>query len=133
MDDLVQFLREQLDEDEREAQEALKQTTTTRRRVGGQWVEDVVQPPEWRRSVWGPSRVLAEIDAKRQLLDDYTVTARIRDEAAARIKAAGNHPDAKDLETWDRAQREAAILEGSVKLAASPLADRTGYCEEWRP
>lgn len=82
---------------------------------------------------WDPARVLREIDAKRQLLDDYTVTARMRDEAAARIKAAGDHPDAKDLEMWDRAQREAAILEGPVKLAALPLDDRPGYREEWRP
>lgn len=133
MDDLVQWLGQQYDEEQRDAEEALKKTTTTRRRIGGEWVEDVVQPPEWRRSVWDPARVLREIDAKRRLLDDYTVTARIRDEATARIKAAGDHPDSKDVETWDRAQREAAILEGPVKLAASPLTDRPGWREEWRP
>ena len=80
-----------------------------------------------------PERVLREIDAKRRLLDDYVVTARIRDEAATRIKAAGDHPDPKDLDEWDRAQREAAILEGPVRLAASVYEDRSGYLAEWAP
>lgn len=65
---------------------------------------------------------------------DYSPTEGMtEDETTARIKAADDQPDPKDLETWDRAQREAAILEGPVKLAASPLADRPGYRKEWRP
>ena len=146
MDELVRWLREQLDEETEAAQLAFsgqadpengwgahrpewqKQTTITPH-VGV--IHEAVQADHIVR--WNPARVLAEINAKRQLLDDYTVTAHIRDEAAERIKASGDHPDAKDLETWDRAQREAAILEGPVKLAALPLADRPGYREEWRP
>lgn len=68
MDDLVEFLRAELDNDAEEAHEALKRTTTTRRWVQGEWVEDTLQPPEWRRSVWPPARVLREIDAKRHTL-----------------------------------------------------------------
>jgi hypothetical protein len=68
MDELVEWLRAQLDEDERIARDALRRATTTRRWIGGAWVEDVVQPPEWRRSVWDPARVLREIDAKRRML-----------------------------------------------------------------
>ncbi|MEV0115847.1 DUF6221 family protein [Streptomyces sp. NPDC050844] len=139
MEDLVQWYGEQLDEDEQVARGC----------SGMEWREHpknwVSAPPLNRVAVvvhdgdrahivrHDPARVLRETAAKRQLLDDYTVTARIRDEAAERIKAAGDHPDSKDLETWDRAQREAAILEGPVKLAATPLADRPGYREEWRP
>lgn len=80
-----------------------------------------------------PARVLREIGAKRRLLDDYIVTVRIRDGAATRIKAAGDHPDPKDLDEWDRAQREAAILEGPVRLAASVYDDKPGYLAKWAP
>lgn len=136
MDDLVRWLGEQLDED---------------KRVAWAWQDrrcDGCGTPVAARGVYGlvkctacdpgdvpltSDRVLREIEAKRQLLDDYTVTARIRDEASARIKAAGDHPAPKDIETWDRAEREAAILERPVKLAASPLDHRPGYREEWRP
>lgn len=71
MDDLVQWLGQQYDEEQHAAEEALKRTTTTRRMIGGEWVEDTVQPPEWRRSAWSPTRVLSEINAKRQLLDEH--------------------------------------------------------------
>ena len=149
MDDLARWLGAQLDEDERIAQGAdpgpWKNNSLGRHdqsviKLGPPTSASLIQFDGSRAAANGahvarhdPARVLREIDAKRQLLDDFTVTARIRDEAAMRIKAAGDHPDPKDLETWDRAQREAAILEGPVKLAASPLADRPGYREEWRP
>ncbi|MFE2710666.1 DUF6221 family protein [Streptomyces mirabilis] len=140
MDDLVRWLGEQLDEDERIAKMASAGPWTRHvgRITGGPEGRVLVaqQAQAWNAdhiARHDPARVLREIEAKRRLLDDYTVTARIRDEAAARIKAAGDHPDPKDLETWDRAQREAAILEGPVRLAALPLADRPGYREEWRP
>jgi hypothetical protein len=143
MDELVRWLGEQLDEDERIARGTGQPGTSWRNfEMDGELRDDVnagtvayipVEETRAHISEWDPARVLREIDAKRQLLADYTVTARIRDEAAVRIKAAGNQPDAKDLETWDRAQREVAILEGPVKLAASPLADRPGYREDWRP
>ncbi|MFF7485615.1 DUF6221 family protein [Streptomyces luteogriseus] len=151
MDELVGWLRAQLDEDERVARAAADELEGPE--LGGEWRYDgqYVETARERTMVavgsqdlmepgcgehiarHDPARVLREIDAKRQLLDDYETTARIRDEAAARIKAAGDHPDPKDLDTWDRAQREAAIFEGPVKLAASPSSDRPGYREEWRP
>ncbi|MFZ3556450.1 MULTISPECIES: DUF6221 family protein [unclassified Streptomyces] len=149
MDDLVQWLVEQLDEDERIARAVEDHSTPW----AGQWVADGVNAARTFNGhvlFYGhtaplkaglvahvvehdPARVLREIEAKRQLLAAYTQTARIRDEAAARIKAAGDYPDAKDIDTWDRAEREAAILEQPVKMAASPLDHRPGYREEWRP
>lgn len=80
-----------------------------------------------------PARVLAEVKAKRRIVDEYATTCRLRDEATARIKAAGDSPDPGDLDTWDRAQREAAILEGPVTLLALPYADHRDYRVEWRP
>jgi hypothetical protein len=112
VDDLVQWLASCLDEDEAAAQDALKRTTTTRRRIGGEWVEDVVQPPEWRRSVWGPARVLREIDAKRDLLRF----------------AEGIHDHHETFTTG-----VAARLEETLRLFALAYADRPGFQESWRP
>ena len=146
MDELVRWLGEQLDFDAAQATEAGEELGpdwhyddgfVLARREGDMVAtgsQDFLEAERGRFiAAHDPARVLAEVDAKRQLLDDYTVTARIRDEAATRIKAAGDHPDPKDLDTWDRAQMEVAVLEGPVKLAALPLADRPGYREEWRP
>lgn len=142
MDELVQWLGEQLSEDEAaiEAPESwteFDEMHGTRSVRVDHSIEHVVACTRSWRGVHiashDPAQVLREIDAKRKLLDDYVLTARIRDEAAVRIKAAGDCPNPKDLEEWDRAQREAAILEGPVKLAASPLSHRPGYRDEWRP
>jgi hypothetical protein len=111
VEDLVQWLTGQLDEDQQAAEDALKRTTTTRRRIGGQWVEDTVQPPEWRRSAWSPARVLREIDAKRATLGFLVAEL-----------------DRTDSPWWYDDK-----LERLLKLLALPYADRPGYREEWRP
>ena len=115
MDDLAQWLTVCLAEDQHQAEEALKRSTTTRRWIGGQWVEDMVQPPEWRRSVWDPARVLREIDAKRQVIAQYAEVA------------------ANDTDEVEYAHGWANALGMAVRLLALPYADRAGYREEWRP
>jgi hypothetical protein len=86
---------------------------------------------------WHPARVLAEITAKRRLLDAY-------EEAAAEAEAgpcAPNPPDAPppqvDPDAVEMLEARlyaiAETLEFAVRLAALPLADRPGYQEEWRP
>jgi hypothetical protein len=65
-----------------------------------------------------PAAVLRRIAAERKVLDGYELTVQLRDEAAQRIRAAGDAPTAADLDTWDRAQREAAILEEPVACIA---------------
>ena len=107
MDDLVQFLRDRFDEEMAEAQAAEKRTTTTRRMIQGQWVEDTVQPAEWRRSVWPPARVLREVEVKRRML------GRIESHALL----MGRDEIHGDL----------------MRLLALPYADHPGYREEWRP
>ena len=119
--DLVVWLGQQLDEDQREAEEALRRTTTTRRWIGGQWVEDTVQPPEWRRSVWDPARVLREIAAKRRRIALH----------------AGPH----ECSSYDEISREINscqwVGEGeactTLRLEAEPYDERPGFKEEWRP
>jgi hypothetical protein len=64
-----------------------------------------------------PARVLAEVAAKRRILDEY-------ERAFERRRA---HPD-------DMASAGALLaLHGAVKLLALPFADRPGFREEWRP
>jgi hypothetical protein len=97
MDDMVTWLRGQLDEDERVAQAQVD---------AGLWSDTEPQPPRW----------LAEVDAKRRIID-------ARDEAARHAQADFDH-----------------VLEGNtdamnycVKCIALPYAGRAGYREEWRP
>ncbi len=105
---MVAFWRCRLDEDEQAAREALARTTTTRRMIGGQWVEDTVQPPEWRRSTWSPQRVLAEVAAKRQRL-------------AHLAEAVEAGQDSYDL---------ASVL---LPYELLPYANHLAYKESWRP
>ncbi|MDL5205110.1 DUF6221 family protein [Streptomyces sp. ALI-76-A] len=123
MDELVQWLTAQLDEDQQAAEEALKRTTTTRRRIGGQWVEDTVQPPEWRRSAWSPARVLREIDAKRRILAECAhwhgkLAKEVVNPSPVPFPALGEVLDA---------------VTPILRALALPYADRPGYREEWRP
>lgn len=126
--ELVAFLRARLDEDEQRQKDRLE----------GWHARDCESLPDGDHVTYAcdcgvPPRILAESDAKRQIVDEYATTCRLRDEAAARIKAAGDHPDPADLDTWDRAEREAAILRGPVENLAAVHAKHPDYREEWRP
>lgn len=124
MDDLVHFLRTCLDEERAAAETALKRTTTTRRMIGGEMVEDTIQPPEWRRSAWSPQRVLAELDAKLRVLelhtpidDRYSLTQLV-----CRICNDGGLP--VEPASWPCL---------TLRLLALPHADHPAYREDWRP
>lgn len=126
MDDLVQWLGQQLDEDERIAR-AAGGAAWEELPVSG-WVHTTPlpasewQPPGYDHHVasaplvedrahivaWDPARVLREIDAKRKRLAEL-----------AEAIAAGH--DSFDL---------ASEL---LPLEALPYADRPGYRDEWRP
>ncbi|MCX5598487.1 DUF6221 family protein [Streptomyces phaeochromogenes] len=150
MDDLVRWLGEQLDEDERIARQA----------TDGPWIAEVsgetgncvipadaqstreyVAKTQLYAAVFdaehiarhNPARALRQVEATRKLLDTYTTATRLRDEAAARIEAANGEPDAKDGDTWLGWQREVAALELPVRLAASAYTDRHTFREEWAP
>jgi len=114
VDELAAWLRAQLDDDEVEAREALRRKTTQRRMIQGRMVDVENQPmPEWRRSVWPPERVLAEVEAKRRMLDLHQSTA-------------GQHPDFCGHDMHE-------LPCPTVRLLALPYAGHEGYREEWRP
>jgi hypothetical protein len=103
MDDLVTWLRAQLDDDERVARQMMAEP-------GGFYIEaetaDVnimtVGAHVYR---WTPKRVLAEVDAKRRILDEII----------------------------ELHEREGRYTEGFLAALALPYADRPGYLQEWRP
>ncbi len=65
---------------------------------------------------WDPARVLAEIDAKRQIVDEYAAI----DVDANRLNDAAMHL------TW-------TLLGNVVRELAVPYASHTDYRPEWRP
>lgn len=80
---------------------------------------------------WDPARVLAEVEAKRRIVDAYRAERRRRDAYQA--------PSARDVETTEQTtQRRCSAarcrgLEIAAELLALPYADRPGYLSEWRP
>lgn len=119
--DLITWLRAQLDEDERVAREALKRQTSQRRMIRGQMVDVPNQPmPEWRRSVWPPGRVLAEVEAKRRVLD-------LADDATGLDMSVD-----MDRRVGVRDTAVEPYLGDQIALVlAQPYAGRDGWREEW--
>jgi hypothetical protein len=136
MDDLVQWLRAQLDEDERIARAASwtddanawhAEPSPFGARDGGQrwYVEDAmddgvvshVDPAASDNegvarhiAEWDPARVLREINAKRKTFDD-----------CEGIIVGWHHEESKQF------------ARDVLCNLAEPYADRPGYREEWRP
>jgi hypothetical protein len=132
MDDLVQWLRVQLDEDERIAraatagpwsrmgQRVLDPSPPSDRLGVGMAVGHAAASADFNETadhiaVWDPARVLREIDAKRQLLDRY-------EELRAASKEQGLIGDVTE-----------EYQDFLLRLLALPYADKPGYREEWAP
>jgi hypothetical protein len=138
MTDLVTFLKEHLDEDEDAAKrvrqpyrlyacedghlsEPVRVDDLYGDRDGeyDQWEDGEDRLPNHHNSwalVYDPARVLREIQAKRQILDDY--------ERA--LKNSRAHPG-------DAASAGALLaLHGVVKTIAATYADHPAFREEWR-
>jgi len=109
-DDLITWLRAQLDEDER----------IVRLNLGDKGLGDNGSFPDYQTYSgddinaasdflfnFRPPRMLAEVQAKRQILDEY--------------ESPDNHGGYADAMGF------------VVTLLALPFADRPGYQDEWRP
>jgi hypothetical protein len=139
MDDLAQWLHAQLDEDERIARAATL----------GPWVQSGVGDYGWTVdfgrpgagvetadteqgladadfiAAHNPARVLREIDAKRQIIDQC---AYWNERAARKAVDPPKHPQpGLDLGLLLDAMNPV------LRALALPYADRPGYREEWRP
>ncbi|NUO42393.1 MAG: hypothetical protein HOV82_10175 [Streptomyces sp.] len=125
MDELVEWLRAQLDEDERTAraagsdvwrrQDHPSDTVAVYDLKGEPVVYDEGWPTEAQQAhiaAHDPARVLREIDAKRDLLRF----------------AEGVHDHHATFTTG-----VASRLEATLRLFAAAYVDRPGYRDEWRP
>lgn len=108
-DAILAFIRLCLNEDEDEARDAKERTTTSRRMLNGQMQTVTTEPAAWRRSVWPPDRVIADIAAKRRQLDIIETML-------------GEDPATTGMYAHQLLQAHAAAYR-----------DRPGYREEWRP
>lgn len=133
MDDLVRWLRAQLDEDEQVARAADGELSAVFTRIGS--FDPEMAADERHIMTHQPARVLREIDAKRQVIKAYTVSAERMEELAEereRLKVRGYDTLMTEMDlTTAVHQRDA--LGGVLQLLALPYADRPGYRDEWRP
>lgn len=134
MDDLVQWLRVQLDEDERIAREAgglawsrpedPGDPAAIRDSKGERVVCDEGWPSEGQEvhiAEWDPARVLREVDAKRRIL-------RALENAEVSLRNTVPRREPHELMTG-----ATNSLRAIVRTLAAVYADRPGYREDWRP
>jgi hypothetical protein len=110
--DLVTWLRAQLDEDEPVARAASDEVVDW---IADDAAEHGTEDEGGHIKRWRPARVLAEVEAKRRLLDVY-------EEAVAYYTRHTSAPAG-----------EVTGLLTAVKLAALPYAGHPGYRTEWAP
>lgn len=150
MDDLIAFLRARLDDDEREANSHYElkpdapghdlaqrpDYTEVRYHHSGEW-EKMTHAEYWERfHVPVPDkRLLAEVDAKRRILDLHDIVWRDigwledGDEEYAEIPVCG-----QCVPKHSHFSTRADVPEGpcrTVRLLALPLAGHPDYREEW--
>lgn len=114
MDDLVAWLNTQLDEDEQVARAVVSFDYGVK-----DWADDG-DPVNIHIARWDPDRVLAEVEAKRAILQRYET---------ARIAAAAS--DGTILAAAARLNQRAFGL--ALQELALPYRDRPGYRPEWAP
>jgi hypothetical protein len=136
MDDLTTWLRAQLDDDERVARACPFRDWRTLGPPGtaptlcgrhGNSNAHLAEPVTFHdpksatlahAARWDPARVLAEIDAKRRIID------------AIERRLDRREPDGG----WESAGAETdGMADTTLRLLALPYADRPGYRSEWAP
>jgi hypothetical protein len=131
MDDLVTWLGEQIDEDRRVALSVdeddlvweWSENAENVRSAGGSyvacgpWDGDVYAEFAQHISRWDPTRVLAEVAAKRAILDEYAPALKYWNETGG----------------WDGSEDALKMLVGVLRALALPYRDRPGWKPEWEP
>ena len=131
MDDLVQFLRDRLDEDEVEARRGYLQAQPIPDYDGWNQSTTTGLPPAVAK------RVLRDIEARRQIMDLHPYSTR-RDHVGERWRKDPN-PEL-DQTFCETCHVDDGIIQKSgglpcmtLRLLALPYADHPDYREEWRP
>lgn len=143
MDDLVQWLRAQLDTDAARAMAAAEE-------LGADWYyddgfvlarredgmvatgsQDFLERERGEHiAEWDPARVLCEIDAKRRRLEALLSEghASLRPGGSTEIYCAADYGTGEPCDCG----RDKRVSQ-HLRLLALPYADRPGFREEWRP
>ncbi|MFD9630075.1 DUF6221 family protein [Streptomyces violascens] len=156
-DDLVQFIRDRLDEDEQAARTTNGYSIETADGdfpgekylvLRGDHLDRFTAPLPTDLAAHiarhDPARVLAEVEAKRQLLDLHPITTvRQQYSEADLVEGVGpnyerrlKRPDEPYCETCDMYD---GVIDGdgtpcpTLRLLALPFATHPDYREEWRP
>ncbi len=114
---LVEFLRARLDEDELAARDAIPDDDRWNSAMVAAWERDPVTATHIAR--WNPARVLAEVEAKRRIID-YCESA---------IEAGGIKPGS----TWNDDAAGAEVGEAVLHLMALLYAGHPDYDPAWAP
>ncbi|WP_327169549.1 DUF6221 family protein [Streptomyces subrutilus] len=144
MDDIVQFLRDCLDEDE---QTACAAAPGPWRADGGSVyvghpINEIVDYSESAEHIarHDPVRVLAEVDAKRQLLSDILKQSHDWNEEDHWYSCSALRDETGELLCTNDARAGAPCdcgrdqtVERRVRLLALPYAGHPAYREDWRP
>lgn len=127
--DIAEFLLAQLADDAAVTQDALRRAIDAPHIPARTPQPDADGHPGSFELRFEPEFILLDIAAKRTIVEDYIATCRIRDAAQQRVRdayASGRLPG-KDWEEWNRANREASILEPVLRRLAEPYGPG---CEE---
>lgn len=143
MDELIAWLRVQLDDDERVAQGSTcgpwmakradrsvyaQETSVVMGGHDGGWHivpcqeegGEGIEPGDAQHIArWDPARALTEVEAKRRILDRY-------EDALVRQQDPEHSQIAADIQVGE-------YDDWVLPLLALPYADRPGYREEWKP
>lgn len=160
-DDLIAFLRARLDEDEQIANAATPPPWVAQVGAGsnpddgrkhtlvGRVAVDVPGRQKWLYSGnehggtavhianWDPARVLADVDAKRKIVDAYLPSGGDPHPGLPCINYEGQDP--AEYFSYDSCERHIAasarLLRSDyvLRLLALPYVDHPDYREEWRP
>jgi hypothetical protein len=161
VDDLITWLRAQLAEDEGLARMAFAEHNKAIVRWSEPWSGTVQIGPHEDDLVcfdsgvsrhivnWDPARALAEVDAKRRILDEHAAQWRTvewpHDQDGKGNALVCRRCQNAEHSEWNPLVGHAGVLPEvfvtpyvlapctTVLLLALPYADRAGYREEWRP
>jgi hypothetical protein len=136
-DELVAWLREQLDEDERVAQGtgvlgwltyrnpdgSMRYTLAASQAEDGTWIVDGREADTYASAVvvYDWRQVLREVEAKRRIIDAHPIE----------YSKVSDYTDCANCIDEDSEYDSYPCL--TLRLLALPYADRSGYREEWRP
>jgi hypothetical protein len=128
VDDLIAFLRARLDDDEQTARAAHQPNWLTDGRRGlrygldDEWMTDALTTADADHIArHDPARVLAEVDAKRQIVTAY-------EEAATEFKDIG-----PGMVSYDRMVGSVSSLRTAIECLSLAYADHPDYQDMWRP